>query len=84
LDLFIGEAAYLHQGLGAETLRIFLQQVVFRQPWAEACIVGPEPCNRAAIRAYEKAGFVYWKTVHIPGEAQPEWLMRVWRNKGAG
>ncbi len=79
LDLFIGEAAYLHQGLGAEILGVFLQQVVFRQPWAEACIVGPEPGNRAAIRAYEKAGFAYWKSVHIPGEAQPEWLMRVSR-----
>jgi len=57
---------------------------VFRQPWAEACIVGPEPGNHAAIRAYEKVGFAYWKTVHIPGKAQPEWLMRVWRNNGAG
>jgi len=36
LDLFIGEAAYLHQGLGAEILGVFLRQVVFRQPWAEA------------------------------------------------
>ena len=30
---------------------------MFVQPWAEACIVGPEPGNRVAIRAYEKAGF---------------------------
>jgi RimJ/RimL family protein N-acetyltransferase len=79
LDLFIGEADYLHRGLGALILRAFLEQVVFVQPWAEACIVGPEPGNQVAIRAYEKAGFRYWKTVQIPGEPQPECLLSVSR-----
>lgn len=79
LDLFIGEADYLHRGLGAPILRAFLEQIVFVQPWAKACIVGPEPGNQVAIRAYEKAGFSYWKTVQIPGEPQPECLLRATR-----
>jgi RimJ/RimL family protein N-acetyltransferase len=81
LDLFIGATAYLHRRLGAPILRAFLEQVVFTQPWAETCVVGPEPANQIAIRAYEKAGFSYWKTVQIPGEPQPEALLRVTRSE---
>jgi RimJ/RimL family protein N-acetyltransferase len=84
LDLFIGEADYLYRGLGASILRAFLEQVVFIQPWAETCIVGPEPGNQVAIRAYEKAGFSYWKTVQIPGEPQPEALLRITRSQVEG
>lgn len=76
LDLFIGEAAFLHEGLGAPLLRRFLAEVVFAAG-ARSCVVGPEPANQAAIRAYEKAGFRYLRTVTIPGEEQPEYLMSV-------
>ena len=40
--------------------------------------------NRAAIRAYEKAGFTYLKTVEIPDEDDPEYLMRLARADLAG
>ncbi len=83
LDLFIGEEAYLGRGLGAQVLRRFLRGVVFapgtRTGVATSCVVGPEPANRAAIRAYEKAGFRYLKTVEVPGEDAPEVIMAVSR-----
>ena len=81
LDLFIGEGEYLQRGLSGPILREFLRQIVFRQDWAERCVVGPEPDNQVAIRAYEKAGFHYWKTVQIPDEPQPEILMSIHRSE---
>lgn len=77
LDLFIGEEDYIHRGLGAAILRRFLRDVVFATMDVVACIVGPDPSNRVAIRAYEKAGFRYIKTIRIPDEPEPEYLMRV-------
>jgi aminoglycoside 6'-N-acetyltransferase len=46
---------------------------------AGSCIIDPEPANRIAIRAYEKAGFRYVKTVKVPAEPQPAYLMRISR-----
>jgi RimJ/RimL family protein N-acetyltransferase len=42
-----------------------------------SCVIGPEPKNAAAIRAYAKAGFRHWKTIQQPDEPEPEWLMRL-------
>jgi len=80
VDLFIGEADYLHKGLGSSILRTFLRDVVFGTTDAVSCIMGPEPKNTAAIRAYERAGFSYLKTIQVPGEEEPEYLMRVDRS----
>jgi RimJ/RimL family protein N-acetyltransferase len=77
VDLFIGETGYVHRGLGAPLLRAFLRDVVFTQPGVVSCIIGPEPKNAAAIRAYEKAGFGYLKTIQLADEPEPEWLMRL-------
>lgn len=77
LDLFIGERAYLHKGYGSLVLIKFLEQVVFSDDRLNSCIVGPEPANFAAIKCYEKVGFRYYKSVHIPSEPQPEYLMRI-------
>lgn len=76
IDLFIGEEAYIHKGLGKEILSNFLAKYVFTLTGSTCCIIGPEPDNKVAIRAYEKAGFVYLKTIHIPGEDNEEYLMR--------
>lgn len=81
VDLFIGEVAYLHQGLGCLILKRFLREIVFANPAIGSCILGPEPQNKAAIRAYEKAGFRYLKTVQIPDEEAPEYLMSISRNE---
>jgi RimJ/RimL family protein N-acetyltransferase len=77
VDLFIGEAAYLHQGLGAPILRVFLRDVIFGTMGARSCIIGPDERNAIAIRAYEKAGFHAYKTVHIPDDEAPLLLMRI-------
>jgi RimJ/RimL family protein N-acetyltransferase len=45
----------------------------------ERCIVDPEPKNLIAIKAYENAGFRYLKTIQIPEEEEPEYLMEIKR-----
>jgi RimJ/RimL family protein N-acetyltransferase len=77
VDLFIGEEAYVHRGLGSAIMRAFLRQIVFGAMGAGRCIIGPDERNAIAIRAYEKAGFHYLKTVQIPDEDAPEYLMVV-------
>lgn len=79
VDLLIGEPEYVHRGLGAPLLRRFLRDYVFPDPAIESCIIGPEPANTAAIRAYEKAGFRFLKQVQVPGEPQAEYLLRLRR-----
>ena len=41
------------------------------------CVIGPSVKNAAAIRAYEKVGFRALKQVRVPGETDPEFLMRI-------
>ncbi len=77
VDLFIGEADCVHRGLGAPILRAFLRDVAFAMPGVTCCIIGPAVSNATAIRAYEKAGFRYLKTVAVPDEDEPEYLMRI-------
>lgn len=84
VDLFIGEEEFLHKGLGAFVLRCFLEEVVFAEEGIEACVIGPEPGNAAAIRAYGKAGFRYFKTIRVPEEAEPEYLMKLTREEFFG
>ena len=84
VDLFIGEPGYLYQGLGSSVIHRFLSEHVFSYPEVEVCVIGPEPKNVAAIRAYEKAGFRYFKTIQVPGEPEPEYLMRLTRGQFEG
>jgi len=82
LDMFIGEPDVVYKGLGSHIVRRFLAEIVFQEMGALSCIIGPEPENAAAIRAYAKAGFRYLKTVHIPdGDAEYEYLMRIGRDE---
>jgi RimJ/RimL family protein N-acetyltransferase len=84
VDLFIGEREYLHRGLGSSILRTFLAEIVFGTMGAGSCTIDPEPDNTVAIRAYEKAGFRYLKTVQVPAEAHPSYLMQIKRDDLAG
>lgn len=84
VDMFIGEEEYLYRGLGSRILRRFLAEVVFRDEGVRVCVIGPEPRNVAAIRAYEKVGFRYFKTIQVPGEPEPEYLMRIGREEVLG
>ena len=83
IDLFIAERERAYRGLGPRLIREFLRRVVFAEYDVESCIIGPAQNNAAAIRAYEKAGFKYLKTVSIPGELEPEYLMRINREEFA-
>jgi RimJ/RimL family protein N-acetyltransferase len=81
VDLFIGEEAYAHRGLGPVLLRAFLRTVVFARPEVGCCVIGPAASNHSAIRAYEKAGFRSLKTIQVPGEPEPEALLRITRKE---
>lgn len=80
LDLFIGEKDFIHIGLGKQILRKFLADYVFSMNGVNCCMIGPEPLNKIAIKAYEKVGFVYYKTIQVPDEDEPEYLMRIFKN----
>lgn len=80
IDMFIGEEDAVHRGLGSGIIGRFLQDVVFGEMGAARALLGPEPGNRVAIRAYEKAGFRHLRTVDVPGgDAEREYLMVVER-----
>ncbi len=74
IDLYIGRADYLHRGLGGPILRAFLASVIFPSGVTTVSI-DPSVENRAAIRAYEKAGFQHLITKHLPDEPEPTYLM---------
>ena len=77
VDLFIGELELIGQGHGPAMLRRFLLDVALPFHRIEVCVIGPSVHNIAAIRAYEKVGFRPLREVHVPGEPEPEFLMRV-------
>lgn len=66
IDIFIGEEEYIHKGLGSLIIKAFLRDIVFKVCDVDVCSIDPEPTNKIAIRAYEKAGFQHIKTVWNP------------------
>lgn len=82
VDLFIGEEELLYRGLGPRIIRRFIEEVVFADESIEVCIIDPEPENRAAIRAYEKAGFRYFQSVDT--SEGPAYLMKLSRTEFFG
>ncbi len=84
IDLMIGEPAARNRGLGAVIIRAFLRELVFGDMGADVAIIAPEPGNTRAIRAYERAGFAWQKTVHIvdesPSNTGDEYVMRLTRD----
>lgn len=79
IDLFIGEEDYLHKGIGAKIISTFLKTIVYKNNKINKCIIGPDPKNIVAIRAYEKAGFEYEKTINTGDEI--EYLMINYKDK---
>lgn len=75
IDIFIGEEEFLNKGLGTEILIKFLKDIAFPVFQVDRCIIDPEPENKAAIRAYEKAGFKYARTYWNPVEKVWAYLM---------
>lgn len=81
MDMFIGNQEYVGKGLGPQIITKFLNEIVFQKADCFACIVGLEKDNPAAIRAYEKAGFTYLKTVLSLGSPEPEFIMEIHKDK---
>lgn len=77
VDLFIGEPSFLGKGMGKAMLRQFLSKVVFTQEPITMCVIGPDPSNTRAIKTYNSVGFVHKRTIHIPSESQPTYLMEL-------
>lgn len=70
IDLFIGEAEFIHKGYGAAILEQFINNYVFKE--FNNCFVDPDNNNIAAIRAYEKAGFKKIKSY----DTNVTWMIR--------
>jgi RimJ/RimL family protein N-acetyltransferase len=83
IDLFIGELAEIGKGYGPAIIRAFLRDVVFTRYDVAECVIGPSVRNTSAIRAYEKAGFSFFKDAVVPDEPDPEHLMRIRRDEVA-
>ena len=79
VDLFIGEPDLIGRGHGSALLRAFLCDVAFPFHGIDVCVIGPSVTNSAAIRAYEKVGFRPLRVAQVPGEPDPEYLMRLTR-----
>jgi ribosomal protein S18 acetylase RimI-like enzyme len=81
MDLFLGAQAPIRQGLGPRVIRRFVEEVVFREHGAIACVVDPAESNRPSVRAFEKAGFARWKRLHREGD-EPRAVLRRENNVG--
>lgn len=71
-DLFIGEAAWRNRGWGTPVLITFHRQIVFGTMHAHRAIIAPEPANARAITTYERAGFLWLRTVSVVDVEHPE------------
>lgn len=60
-DLFIGEEAYLNQGLGKQIIECFLKEHIW--PNYQYCIVDPDIRNEASMRSFQKCGFIEHKQI---------------------
>jgi aminoglycoside 6'-N-acetyltransferase len=78
VDLLIGEPELTGRGVGTETLRRFVDDVVFARAETVACIAGVEVENAASLRAFAKAGFVAVRDYEEEG--RPHRLLR--RDRG--
>jgi aminoglycoside 6'-N-acetyltransferase len=55
VDLSIGEPGMLSRGIGSAVLRAFVERLVGQGH--RTVVIDPDPGNKRAVRAYEKAGF---------------------------
>jgi len=81
IDLFIGEPSEIGKGHGPRLVRAFLRDIVFARYDVDECVIGPSVKNTSAIRAYQKAGFRFFKDARVPDESEPEHLMRIRRDE---
>ena len=79
VDTFIGETDFLHRGFGPVYIRKFVKEIIFREPAINYCIVDPDPANKIAVRAWEKAGFNFSHRVGNDEEKVTAHIMTVRR-----
>ena len=75
IDLFIGEDDVRHHGVGPRAIRAFIDEILAADPTVTEIIIDPDPGNRAAIRAYEKAGFARVREIGPPEHCEAALLM---------
>jgi aminoglycoside 6'-N-acetyltransferase len=64
MDQFIGEPDMIGHGHGSAFIRKFLQRLI--ESGTPRVVTDPNPANRRAVRAYEKAGFKSVDLVDTP------------------
>jgi RimJ/RimL family protein N-acetyltransferase len=66
IDQFIGDPNYLHKGYGTLFIKQFITELPTLKPELTTVIIDADPENLAAIRCYEKVGFVRVCTYENP------------------
>ncbi len=79
VDLSIGEASRLSQGLGSRALQGFAQRL--RSEGHGTIIIDPDPDNARAVAAYRKAGFQ--PVPHLEGRTDGVLIMQFQEDFGA-
>lgn len=72
VDLSVGDASDLGKGIGSVVLRHFV--AMLRGQGRTEIFIDPDPANRRAVRAYEKAGFAVWP--ELAGRTSDVLIMR--------
>ena len=75
IDVFIGLPEWRNRGVGAALVRQFVDEIVFADRSIQHCVIDPEPENRRAIRAYEKAGFQHVRSYRSDANDVDVYLM---------
>lgn len=75
IDLLIGAPHFAGVGFGPVMIRAFLRGIFHAEPAVTGCMIDPDPENFYAIRAYEKVGFQYARTIGPPEHREPAYLM---------
>lgn len=75
IDQFIGEEEYLDKGVGAQTIKLFIE-LIKEQYQPTAIVLDPSTENKRAINCYRKVGFRHYKTV-TDEYGQTVYLMRL-------
>ncbi|MCH7809166.1 MAG: GNAT family N-acetyltransferase [Chloroflexi bacterium] len=83
IDILIGEDDVRGRGVGSRAIERLVEEQIFSRPGVTTCLLCPEPENERGIRAYEKAGFRYVKTVWVAEEKAYEYVMRRDRDRDA-
>jgi RimJ/RimL family protein N-acetyltransferase len=72
VDLSIGDATQLSQGIGSAALKSVVTEL--RRQGYTNIIIDPDPTNARAVRAYAKAGF--WPIPHLQGRTGDVLIMQ--------